>query len=209
MIDRRLREVRVSIAEGFLALVRKVTRDLDLERVREDLHALALRHPELTTRQRADRMVAVTARRAAALGAIASLPPGWAALAAVGPELSAILVMQSRLILGLHLLYGGIPEPEERALEVLAGLASGAGINVGQRLTARLAEEVAERLLVRVAGRGLTHVVPLVGAAAAAAINYAAVRAIGRAAISRVERLYGPPEVPGSGPIVDAKGRVA
>ena len=127
----------------------------------------------------------------------------------MAPELSALIVLQSRLIVGLHLLYGGTPEPDERALEVLAGMAAGAGINVWRRLTARVAEELAGRLAIRIAGREAAHLVPLVGAAASAALNYAAVRAVGRAALSRVQRLYGPPEVPGSGPVVDAKGEVA
>ena len=99
--------------------------------------------------------------------------------------------------------------PEERAIEVLAGLAAGAGMNVGRRLTTRAAEEIAERLVVRLAGREIAHVVPLLGAVAGAGLNYAAVRAVGRAALRRIERLYGPPEVPGRGPVLDVPGRLA
>jgi hypothetical protein len=199
----------VTLADRFLALVRKVTTDLDIDQLHDEVRAFARRHPDWTTRRKADWLIQRTARRAAALGAVASLPPGWAAVATVAPELSALLIMQSRLILSLHLLYGGVPEPEERALEVLAGLATGAGINVGRRLTTRATEEVATRLVARIAGREASHFVPLLGAAAAAALNYAAVKAVGRAAAHRVEKLYGPPEIPGSGPIVDATGRVA
>jgi uncharacterized protein (DUF697 family) len=198
----------VTLANGFLALVRKATTDLDIDHLNVEVRAFSARHPEWTTRRKAEWLIQRTARRAAAVGAIASLPPGWAAVAAMGPELSALLIMQSRLILSLHLLYGGVPEPEERALEVLAGLATGAGINVGRRLTTRVAEELAERLVARLVGRELSHFVPILGAAAAAALNYAAVRAVGRAAAHRVERLYGPPELPGTGPLLDATGRV-
>ena len=197
------------LAQTFLHLVERATKDLDLEAIRAEVHAFSRMHADLPTRRRAERMIERTARRAAALGALASLPPGWAALAATAPELTALIVMQSRLIVGLHVLYGGTPEPEERALEVLAGLAAGAGINVGRRLTTRAIEEVAARLAVRIAGREATHVVPILGAAAGAALNYAAVRAVGRAALGRVERLYGPPEVPGTGPVLEAKGDVA
>ncbi|HUM03343.1 MAG TPA: hypothetical protein VL084_13725 [Thermoanaerobaculia bacterium] len=197
------------LADAFLSLVRKATRDLDLDEIRAEVAALAARSPDLTTRQRADRMVRRAARRAAALGALASLPPGWAAVAAVAPELSALIILQSRLIVGLHVLYGGTPEPDERALEVLAGVAAGAGINVGRRLTARAAEEVAARIAVRIAGREATRFVPLAGVAASAALNYAAVRAVGRAALARVIRLYGPPEISGPSPVVDVKGEVA
>lgn len=198
----------MKLAQTFLNLVTKVSRDLDIENLRDHVYKFAHRHPSLTTRELAQRLVESTARKAAAVGAVASLPPGWAALATVGPELTTLLVLQSRMIVGLHLLYGASPEPEERALEVLAGLAAGAGINFGRRLTARAAEEIAGRLVVRIAGRELTHIVPLIGAAAAAAMNYAAVRAVGRAAIARVEKLYGPPGFPGTGPVLDVDGSV-
>lgn len=197
------------LAETFLALVRKATRELDLEDIRSEVIGFSARTPDLSTRERGERMVRRTARRAAAIGALASLPPGWASVAAMAPELSALIVLQSRLILGLHLLYGGTPEPEERALEVLAGIAAGAGLNVSRRLTARAAEELAGRLAIRIAGREAAHLVPLAGAAASAALNYAAVRAVGRAALAHVERLYGPPEIPGDGPVMDVKGEVA
>ncbi|MFI5180810.1 MAG: hypothetical protein ACHQPI_05430 [Thermoanaerobaculia bacterium] len=197
------------LAETFLALVRKATRELDLEDIRAEVHAFSARNPDLTTRERGERMVRRTARRAAAIGALASLPPGWFSVAAIAPELSALIVLQSRLIVGLHILYGGTPEPEDRALEVLAGIATGAGLNVSRRLTARAAEDLAGRLAVRIAGREAAHLVPLAGAAASAALNYAAVRAVGRAALARVQRLYGPPEIPGSGPVLDTKGEVA
>ena len=83
-------------------------------------------------------MVDATARKAAFVGAAASVPPGWAAVAATAPELTTLIVLQSRMIVGLHLLYGGELDPEERALEVVAGLAAGAGLSVGRRLTVRV-----------------------------------------------------------------------
>lgn len=196
------------LAESFLRLVEKSAKDLDIEAVRREVHAFSARHPDLSTREKADRLVATTARRAAALGAAASLPPGWLALASVAPELSALLILQSRLIVSIHVLYGGPMSAEERALEVLAGLAAGAGISVGRRLTTRAAEEVASRLVVRLAGREISHVVPVLGAIAGAGLNYAAVKAVGRAALKRVERLYGPPEIPGRGAVLDVPGRV-
>ena len=73
----------------------------------------------------------------------------------------------------------------------------------------RAAEELATRLLARFVGREVSHLVPVLGAAAGAALNYGAVRAVGRAALRRVERLYGPPELPGTGLILDASGSVS
>jgi uncharacterized protein (DUF697 family) len=197
------------LARTFLRVVEKTTSDLDVEKLRADVRAFSAKHADLPTREKAERLVAVAARRAAALGAAASLPPGWLALATVGPELSAVLILQSRLIVSLHLLYGAPMTPEERALEVLAGLAAGAGMNVGRRLTTRAAEEIAARLVARLAGREIAHVVPVLGAIAGAGLNYAAVRAVGRAALKRIERLYGPPEIPGRGPVLDVSGRLA
>jgi hypothetical protein len=196
------------LAQTFLHLVERAAKDLDLEAIQAEVRAFSRKNADLTTRKRAQMMIERTARRAAAVGALASLPPGWAALAATAPELTALIVLQSRLIVGLHVLYGGIPEPEERAVEVLAGLAAGAGINVGRRLTTRAVEEIAARLVVRFVGREATHVIPVLGAAAGATLNYAAVRAVGRAALAKVERRYGPPEVPGTGPVLEAKGDV-
>jgi hypothetical protein len=204
----RLADAKEKLGKTFLAILTKAATDLDLDALQREVHEFAAKHPSLATKEKARLMVASTAKKAAALGAVASLPPGWAALATVAPELTTLLVLQSRLIVGLHILYGGSPDPEERAMEVLAGLASGAGINVGRRFGARAAEEIAERLVVRVIGREATHIVPLLGAAAAAALNYAAVRAVGEAAIHRVQKLYGPPEVPGKGPVLDASGNV-
>ena len=201
--------IAAMLARAFLRVVEKATSDLDVEKLRADVRAFSAKHADLPTREKAERLVASAARRAAALGAAASLPPGWLAFATVGPELSAVLILQSRLIVSLHLLYGAPMTPEERALEVLAGLAAGAGMNVGRRLTTRAAEEIAARLVARLAGREIAHVVPVLGAVAGAGLNYAAVRAVGRAALKRIERLYGPPEIPGRGPVLDVSGRLA
>lgn len=199
----------MQIAETFLALVKRASKDLDLEKVRADVRAFSLRHEALPTRERARLMVETTARKAALVGAAAAAPPGWAAAAAVPPELATLVVLQSRMIVGLHLLYEDELPPEERALEVVAGLAAGAGLSVGRRLTVRLAEELAVRLAGRALGRTAARFVPLAGMAASAALNYAAVQAVGRAVLARVEGRWGPPEIPGRGPVLDGEGRVA
>lgn len=199
----------MKIAESFLSLVRRASTDLDVERIRDGVLELSRRHPGLSTRRKAALMVESTARRAALVGAAASVPPGWAAVAATAPELTTLIVLQSRMIVGLHLLYGADLDPEERALEVVAGLASGAGLSVGRRLTVGLAESLATRLAVRAAGRPLAHLIPVAGIAASAALNYVAVRAVGRAVVARVERRWGPPEIAGRGPVLTAEGRIA
>lgn len=199
----------MKIADTFLALVKRASTDLDVERIRDDVRAFAMRHEGLPTRRKALLMIDSTARKAALVGAASSAPPGWAAVVATAPELAALIVLQSRMIVGLHLLYGGELEPEERALEIVAGLASGAGLSVGRRLTVRLAEELASKLAARALGRSFAHFVPLLGVVASAALNYGVVQAVGRAVVARVEHRWGPPEIPGSGPVLDAEGRIA
>ena len=199
----------MKIADTFLALVKRASTDLDVERISEDVRVFALRHEGLPTRRKALLMVDATARKAALVGAASSAPPGWAAVVTTAPELAALIVLQSRMIVGLHLLYGGELEPEERALEIVAGLASGAGLSVGRRLTVRLAEELAKKLAARALGRSFAHFVPLLGVVASAALNYGVVQAVGRAVVARVEHRWGPPEIPGSGPVLDAEGRIA
>lgn len=199
----------MKIAESFLSLVRRASTDLDVERIRGGVLELSHRHPGLSTRRKAALMVESTARKAALVGAAASVPPGWGAVAATAPELTTLIVLQSRLIVGLHLLYGAELDPEDRALEIVAGLAAGAGLSVGRRLTVGLAESLATRLAVRAAGRPLAHLIPIAGIAASAALNYVAVRAVGRAVVARVERRWGPPEIAGRGAVLSAEGRVA
>ncbi len=199
----------MKIAESFLALVKRASTDLDVEEIRGAVRRFSSRHDGLPTRGKALLMVDGAARRAALVGAAAAAPPGWASLAATAPELSTLVVLQSRMIVGIHLLYGAEPDPEERALEIVAGLAAGAGLSVGRRVTARVAEELAVRLSARALGRSVAHLVPFAGIAASAYLNHTAVRAVGRAVVARVERRWGPPEVPGRGAVLDAEGRVA
>lgn len=199
----------MKIADTFLALVKRASTDLDVERISEDVRIFALRHEGLPTRRKALLMIDATARKAALVGAASSAPPGWAAVVTTAPELAALIVLQSRMIVGLHLLYGGELEPEERALEIVAGLASGAGLSVGRRLTVKLAEELAKKLAARALGRSFAHFVPLLGVVASAALNYSVVQTVGRAVVARVERRWGPPEIAGSGPVLDAAGRIA
>jgi hypothetical protein len=200
------RRAVLKLSRTFLGLIGRVSRDIDIEQLRTDVSTFTARHPELKRRELAERLVSRTARRAAALGAVASLPPGWAAFATMGPELSTLIWLQSRMILGLHLLHGLEPEPEERSAEVLMGLAAGAGIRMGRSLGTRAAEELAERLVVRALGREGSRIVPVAGIAAGALLNFAAVRAVGRAVLSRVEKLALPEAPPR---IVDAIGRVS
>ena len=56
----------MKIAESFLSLVRRASKDLDVERIREGVLELSRRHPDLSTRRKAALMVESTARKAKA-----------------------------------------------------------------------------------------------------------------------------------------------
>lgn len=198
----------MSLAATFLTLLKRASTDLDVEAIRRDVETFVRHHPELSTRRRAERMIALTARKAALVGAAASLPPGWGALLASAPELTTLIVLQSRMIVGIHLLYGAELEAEERAAEVLAGLAAGAGMHVGRRLTLHAAEAVAGRLAARMAGRQAAHALPLLGVVAGGLLNLFTVRTVGRAVLSRVEERYGPPGLGGTGRVLEVGGEV-
>ena len=57
--------IAAMLAESFLRLVEKAARDLDVETLRADVRAFAAKHPDLTTREKAERLVTTAARRAA------------------------------------------------------------------------------------------------------------------------------------------------
>ena len=83
----------MKLAETFLTVLERVSADLDVEHLRADVEEFSARHPDLPARQKARLMIASTSRKAAALGAVASLPPGWAALATAGTtDASALAV---------------------------------------------------------------------------------------------------------------------
>ncbi len=199
----------MKLGDGLLRLIHRVTDDLDVARIRADVESFRARNATLSTRRKAERLIGITARKAALVGAAAGLPAGWGAALAAAPELTTLVVLQSRLIVGIHMLYGQDMDPGDRSGEILAGIAAGAGMQVGRRLTLRAAEEVAARLAARAVGREALHTVPLVGVAAGAILNYLVVEAVGKAVLARAERRWGPPEIAGSGPVVDVGGLVS
>ncbi len=126
-------------------------------RLGEDGAPLAARLPVLR-RAVADVLVARFSRKCGVLGAAVFVP---------GADLPVLALNQVRLLLRIEQAYGLDADPRERAPELLATVAAGLGL--------------------RAVARQLLGVVPVAGWAVKGAVAYAGTRALGEAAIKRLE----------------------
>ena len=126
-------------------------------RLGEDGAPLAARLPVLRGPV-CDALVASFARRSGVLGAAVFVP---------GADLPVLALNQIRMILRLEQAYGLDADPRERAPELLATVAAGYGL--------------------RAVARQLLAVVPVAGWAVKGAVAYAGTRALGEAAVKRLE----------------------
>jgi uncharacterized protein (DUF697 family) len=136
-------------------------------RLGEEAAPLAARVPVLR-RAVADELVASFARKNGIRSALIFVPGG---------DLPVLALNQIRMVLRIEQAYGLDPDPRERAPELLATLAAGFGL--------------------RAAARELLGAVPVAGWAVKGAVAYAGTRALGEAAIRRVESGVGVPGAPG------------
>jgi uncharacterized protein (DUF697 family) len=186
-------------ADTFLEEVfRSLFEEIDTEKLRHEVEALKDASPEFEAAEHARTLIRRTAIRCAAAGAVTGLPSGLIAIGTLGADLAYLVFQQFRLVLGIATIYGQEPTHRERFTEALACLAYAGGVGIGKQGIATVLESatveggaVAERIGERFARDRLAKVVPLVGAVSGGALNYLAVRAVGRAAIkyyeSRVE----------------------
>jgi uncharacterized protein (DUF697 family) len=122
------------------------------------------------------------------------LPSGFVALGTLGADLAYLVFQQFRLILGIATLYGHEPSSRERFTEALQCLAYASGVGVGKQGIATVLESasveggvVAEKIGTRIARERLARIIPFIGAVSGGVLNYAAVRAVSRAAIRYYE----------------------
>jgi uncharacterized protein (DUF697 family) len=106
----------------------------------------------------AEGLVTTTSRKNAIRAAVIFIP---------GADLPVLTYNQIRMILRIEQAYGLDPDPRQRAPELVASLAAGLGL--------------------RAAARELVAVVPVAGWIVKSLIAYAGTRALGEAAIRRVE----------------------
>jgi uncharacterized protein (DUF697 family) len=126
-------------------------------RLAEDGAPLAARLPVLR-RAVADVLVSSFSRKCGVLGAAVFLP---------GADLPVLALHQVRMLLRIEQAYGLDADPRERAPELLATVVAGLGL--------------------RAVARQLLGVVPVAGWAVKGAVAYAGTRALGEAAVRRLE----------------------
>jgi len=174
------------------SLCDRLFEDIDKERIRRSVDRLREEFPTFT-RQALCRLV--IEREATFCGAIGgltgALPWPWLILG-VAPDMIALLVKQSQMILSIAYIYGCEPDSRERMLEILGCLGTSAGAVAGtygiRRLVERgaskaLAELLFSRILRSMMTRVSPRLVPLIGAATGIAFNQASVWAVGKIAI--------------------------
>ena len=130
-------------------------------RLGEEAAPLAARIPRLR-RAVADGLVAAFARRNGIVGAAVFVP---------GADLPVLALNELRLVLRLEQAYGLEIDPRERLPEIAAVLAAGVGM--------------------RALTRELLDLVPVAGWAVKGAVAYAGTRALGEAALLRLEAAPG------------------
>jgi uncharacterized protein (DUF697 family) len=180
---------------------RSLFEEIDTEKLRHEVETLEDASPEFELSDHARTLIRRTAIRCAAAGAVTGLPSGLVAIGTLGADLAYLVFQQFRLVLGIATIYGQEPTHRERFSEALACLAYAGGVGIGKQGIATVLESatveggaVAERIGERFARDRLAKVIPLVGALSGGALNYIAVRAVGRAAIKYYENRVDPTE---------------
>ena len=190
------------MSDRFYALLERLFLEIDQDQVLEDVQRLRAERPGASNEQLAQEMTRSAARKAAITGTAAGAAGGAIGILAMAPDIFNLVRLQSRLILSVAFLYGRTPNVKERFREVLATLAISTGAAATRRgarfLISRSVEgQLAKRIVRRIAGRAMVRrlpaIVPILGGATGAALNYVAVKATGRAALA----FYSVPQIGG------------
>lgn len=173
---------------------RALFEEIDTAKIRKEVEELRASEPDYRPVDHARTLARRTAIRCAAAGAVTGLPSGFVAIGTLGADLAYLVFQQFRLILGIATVYGHEPSSRERFAEALQCLAYASGVGVGKQGIATVLESatveggvVAEKIGTRIARERLAKVIPVVGAVSGGVLNYAAVRAVSRAAIRYYE----------------------
>jgi EcsC protein family len=173
---------------------RALFEEIDTDKIRKEVEELRASQPDYRPVDYARTLARRTAIRCAAAGAVTGLPSGFVAIGTLGADLAYLVYQQFRLILGIATLYGHEPSSRERFTEALQCLAYASGVGVGKQGIATVLESAtleggmfAEKIGTRIARERLAKVIPIAGALSGGVLNYAAVRAVSRAAIRYYE----------------------
>jgi uncharacterized protein (DUF697 family) len=151
-------------------------------------------HPNDTKEQTIQRLVNLHCSESALQGAVSGLGGVLTLVVSLPLSLFAGGVIQARLAYCIALVYGhdlDAPETEARVAHCLVGVggtsleALGVSAPKGMRtaIRRRVIRGVGARLLTRVGGEGAARLIPVVGAAAAAAVDYGFTRRVAREAV--------------------------
>ena len=177
----------------FYAILERLFKEIDQDSIQSEVEALRATKPEMTREQLAEHLTKRAAVRVASVGAAAGIPGGPLAVLAMAPDIFNLVLQQSRLVLSIAFLYDRKPHVKRRFKEVLATLAVGTGASAGRvgvrvviakGLEHGVAAKLARKIFGRYLARRLPKVVPIVGTIAGASINYASMRAVGKAAVA-------------------------
>ncbi len=174
------------------SLCDKLFEDIDKERIRRSVELLREEHPAFTRQELCSLVIEREATFCGIVGGFTgALPWPWLILG-VAPDLIALLVKQSQMILSIAYIYGCDPDCKERILEILGCLGTSVGAVAGtygiRRIVERsAAKAVTDLLLKRILRSMVTRIgprfVPIIGAAAGVALNQASVRSVGKIAL--------------------------
>lgn len=180
-------------------IFRSLFEEIDTAKIKQDVTALRLAQPDFDPVDLANTLARRTALRCAAAGAMTGLPSGFLALGTLGADLGYLIFQQFRLVLAVATVYGYEPSHRERFSEAISCIAYGSGVGIGKQGIATVLESasaegglVAEKIGARFVKERMARIVPFVGAVSGGALNYLAVRAVGRAAIRYYESLVDP-----------------
>lgn len=165
----------------YVALARTVLTDVDHDKIVVEVRKIRQRYPDASNEELVQRLIRQTALRCAAIGAIASAPPGFLSIVPLAADFSYQVLALNRLVLTIARIYGRPTTREQRGATVAASLAFGGGTEFFRRSIVKGVSRSLKR-------QGAAHLVPLFGGLLGAIMSYASVRGIGRQAQSYYRR---------------------
>ncbi len=166
------------------------------ERLVGDIRAA---HPGETREKTIERLVALHCNEGALQGAISGIGGIFTLVITLPLSLFAGGVIQARLAYSIALVYGhdlDTPETEAKVANCLVGVGgtsmAALGVGAPRGLAAAIKRKAIRRLgtklLTRVGGEGAARAIPVAGAAAAGAMDYAFTKGVARRAIATFRR---------------------
>lgn len=161
----------------YVALTRTVLTDIDRDKIVQEVRKIRLKYPGASDDDLAKTVIRQTALRCAAIGAVASAPPGFLAVVPLAADFSYQVLALNRLVLTIARIYSKPTTREQRAASVAASLALGGVTELLRRQAVKIVTSSLRR-------RGAASLVPVFGAILGGVMSYTAVHTVGRQAQS-------------------------